>query len=171
MLTSAPVRIWVVFPSHFQILYQSPIASLADPNHNKPLRFELPPAHMRVELVRSGGMRCKKECSMDQNVEIIYSGFWDRPLGFVARYRDVIFYFFREFNEDSDEYEDVYRVFLLPPLTEEDIRNSWDRLHTKTLRQVSTIRVSDVLFDVSFRKSIDANILDILVKDLSHETR
>jgi len=107
---------------------------------------------------------------MGENIGIIYSGFWDRPLGFVVRYRDRIFYFLRKFNDDSDEYEDVYKVFLLPALTEKDIQNSWDSLDTKTLRHVSTIRVSDVIFDASFRKSIDSDILDVLIKNLSPET-
>ena len=105
---------------------------------------------------------------MSGHVNIIYSGFWDRPLAFVVRHRDIQLYFRREFDERIDDYQDVYNIFVLPDLSDNEINASWGNLHQKTTRSLGQIPVKEVVFDPSFRKSVSTDTLDIVISKIDH---
>lgn len=104
---------------------------------------------------------------MNSFVSIIYSGFWDRPLGFVTQYRDHQFYFHREFDESADEYEDSYKIFLLPNLLNSEITTLWGNLQQKTTRYLGQIPVKEVIFDPSFRTSVSIDTLDNIISKMT----
>ncbi len=58
-------------------------------------------------------------------IPITYRGFYDKPLAFVAEYKNIQFLFWRDFDEASDEYESAFRVFVMPRIYEKEL----DLLH------------------------------------------
>ncbi len=99
---------------------------------------------------------------MSSSAPILYSGFYDFPLALTVRWQGDLYVFVRDFDEDVDEYEDEYRVFLMPPLTDEEIRSSWLRIEHRATRPVGKIAVKDVRFDATHRKEIDTAVLRAL---------
>ena len=99
---------------------------------------------------------------MSEKLRIRYSGFWDFPLAFTVRWEEQLFLFFREFDEERDDYEDRYRVYLLPPWTDEEIEASWGHLGTQAADCVGTVAVKDISFDPTHRREIDAAIFQTL---------
>jgi len=97
-----------------------------------------------------------------ENVKILYSGFWDFPLAFTARWEGNLYLFFREFDDETDEYEEHYRVYLLPLWTEEEIEASWGQIETKATEYLGKVAVRDVSFDPTHRREIDAAIFQTL---------
>ena len=99
---------------------------------------------------------------MSEKLKIHYSGFWDLPLAFMVRWKGSLYLFFREFDDTQDEYEDHYRVYLLPPWTEEETKSSWERIETKATMHLGKVAVKDVTFDPTHRQEIDASIFETL---------
>lgn len=104
---------------------------------------------------------------MHQFVAIAYSGFWDRPLAFVVNYRQFQFLFHREFDDERDNYQDQYTVSLLPHLSDAAIQAGWGHLQNYITYAIGHVFVKDVVFDPSFRKCIDATLLDTLIAEWS----
>ena len=98
-------------------------------------------------------------------IKINYSGFWDRPLAFVVEYRGKQLLFSREFDETVDEYEDAYRVFVLPNVSDQDLAMpaSWEDLPELSSGYLGKVPVKDVQFDATYRKEIDTNVIDALL--------
>jgi hypothetical protein len=105
---------------------------------------------------------------MGSQVKIVYSGFWDRPLAFVVRHRGIQLYFRREFDEHADDYQDAYRIFVLPNLSDNEINASWGNLHQKTTRFLGQMPVKEVVFDPSFRESVSTDTLDVVISKMDH---
>lgn len=101
---------------------------------------------------------------MNQHAPIRYSGFWDRPLSLTARYRGTLFYFYREFDDLADEYQDAYSVYILSDIADEMIVASWGQMNRYIVRELGLIPVQSVLFDRTFRQSIDTDVLELLIK-------
>ncbi len=99
---------------------------------------------------------------MNQTTPILYSGFYDFPLAFTARWEENLYVFVRDFDDDLDEYEDQYRVFLLPSLTDEEIQSSWLRIENRAIESFGKVAVKDVRFDSTHRKEIDSTVLQAL---------
>ncbi len=99
---------------------------------------------------------------MGTHAKILYSGFWDRPLGFVVQYATVRLFFSREFDEELDDYQAAYQVFLLPNMSDKEVQESWVDLRQKAEAYICTIPMNSVVFDSSFRESIDTDILDAI---------
>jgi len=100
---------------------------------------------------------------MSSNAPILYSGFYDFPLALAVRWEGNLYVFVRDFDEEADEYEDQYRVFLMPPLTDEEIQSSWLRVENRATRFVGKVAVKDVRFDATHRKEIDTAVLRALL--------
>jgi hypothetical protein len=66
-----------------------------------------------------------------------------------------------EFDDEADEYQSYYAVFLLTdPPGEDWMQGSWAFLETAKPRFLATIPVDSVKFDPTLRKSLDASVLD-----------
>ena len=101
--------------------------------------------------------------TMSEKLPIRYSGFWDFPLAFTVRWKERLYLFFREFDDARDDYEEEYRVSLLPPWTDEEIEASWGRqIETQAADCLGAVAVKDVSFDSTHRREIDAAIFQTL---------
>lgn len=103
------------------------------------------------------------DSDMGTYVDFIYSGFWDRPLGFVVNYHGVQLFFSREFNEQADDYETEYRVYLLPTIAVSEVQESWQDLRQKAEAYVCSLPMGNIRFDSTFRKSIQTDVLDDVI--------
>ncbi len=101
---------------------------------------------------------------MNKTLPILYSGFWDFPLAFTVRWESCLYLFFREFDDDADDYEDQYWVYLLPPWTDEEIEASWGQAKSQALDFLGQVAVKNVLFDPTHRREIDPAIFQTLAK-------
>jgi hypothetical protein len=91
---------------------------------------------------------------------IKYMGFYDVPLVFITCYRGETYLFDCPFDEELEDDSDSYKVYLLPPLKEEDLPKDWTTLHTRAIRYFGEVPVGRVQFDPSRRQAIDSAILD-----------
>ena len=68
------------------------------------------------------------------------------------------------FDEELDDYPARYCVYYLPETVENELEaGSWKFLERIDTRCLGTVAISDVSFDVSGRKKLDALILDPFV--------
>ncbi|MGH7225330.1 MAG: hypothetical protein ACRELF_19080, partial [Gemmataceae bacterium] len=65
-------------------------------------------------------------------------------------------------DEDSEDYPDSYRVYLIPEPSQEELAGSWDKLHQKATACSGEVLIARVRFDASKRREIDTDILDEL---------
>lgn len=103
---------------------------------------------------------------MSPTVPIIYCGFYDIPLAFVAWHRGKQFLFLRDFDDALDDYPQFYRVFTLPNLSEDAVKKSWVQIETLADQFVGEVPVAEVDFDQTRRMHIGAGILDELSEKL-----
>lgn len=99
---------------------------------------------------------------MSTKAKIQYSGFWDFPLALTVRFENRLYVFVRDFDDVLDEYEDHYRVYLLPPLTDEEIQSAWLRIEDRATDYLGKVAVKDVRFDATHRQEIDIGIFQTL---------
>lgn len=93
---------------------------------------------------------------------IDYRDFWDVPRIFFAEGRDRLYLFDCQFDDEIEDFRTEYRVFLMPPLTTEDLAGSWAELYRKATHELGTVPVDHVTFDPTRRAFIDAAVLDEL---------
>lgn len=91
-----------------------------------------------------------------------YRDFWDVPRVFLARYQDGLFLFDCPFDEDAEDFPDLYRVYRMPALSPEDLEGSWYGLEAKAVDYLGEVPISAVRFDGTRRQEIDASVLEDL---------
>ncbi|MCP5007848.1 MAG: hypothetical protein GY941_28520 [Planctomycetes bacterium] len=91
---------------------------------------------------------------------IIYREFYDVPRVFLVNYKGDFILFESLFNDDSDDYSSDYIVYLMPKLSEEELKGSWENISLRADRKIGSVPVKDIQFDETKRKEIDAAILD-----------
>ncbi len=106
---------------------------------------------------------------MSVMAKILYSGFYDFPLAFTVRFEGKLYVFVRGFDDDADEYEDRYRVYFMPPLTDEDIQASWLQIETKAIDYLGEMAVKDIVFDATKRHEIETDVLERLLANAPRE--
>ena len=104
-----------------------------------------------------------------QTAKILYAGFYDAPLAFTVRYGGGLYAFVRDFDDDVDEYEDEYKIYKLPPLTDEQIQASWLKIEERATHYLSKVPVSDVVFDETKRREIGTDVLERLLTGAPRE--
>ena len=65
-----------------------------------------------------------------------------------------------EFDDVQDDYADDYDVYLLPPLSQADLLDSWIELPQRAVRKLGRVSVRDVRFDETRRRQIDATVFE-----------
>lgn len=95
--------------------------------------------------------------------KIKYLGFWDVPRNFLARHDGRLYLFDCPFDRDLDDYPDEYRVYLLPPLEDEDLPKDWTTLPARAIREIGIIPISEITFDPTKREKIDVSALTQLL--------
>jgi hypothetical protein len=100
---------------------------------------------------------------------ISYRGYWDVPRIILARAGDQVFLLDCRFDDDLDEYPDVYTVYLMPAGTDErSVPQDWGTLRDLAVRRLGTVPVSRVRFDtVAYPRHLDAAALDQFTVDLT----
>ena len=94
-----------------------------------------------------------------------YVEFHDVPRVIILRIREKWILLQSAFNEDLDDYEPYYSVFLLPSAFEPPQKGArWDFLNGQ-LTELGKIPVQDVKFDETKRRTLSATALDSLVPD------
>jgi hypothetical protein len=93
---------------------------------------------------------------------IKYMGFYDVPLIFIMRYRGENYLFDCPFDDEKEDDSDSYKVYLMPDLNDQQLPKDWTTLHTRAVRYLGDVLVSNVRFDPSRRNSVDASVLDAI---------
>ena len=96
-------------------------------------------------------------------VPIRYREVWDVPRIFVVSYGNNLLLFDCPFDEEIEDYQDLYHVYLMPLLTEQDLAGSWGNLAERATEHLADVPISRVHFDPSMRQSVDASLLDELI--------
>jgi hypothetical protein len=93
---------------------------------------------------------------------IKYMGFNDVPLVFLTTHRERTLLFECPFLSDIEDYAEVYRVYLMPELREDEIPKDWTTLAPRATRYLGEVPVAKVKFDPTRRQAVDAEVFDLL---------
>jgi hypothetical protein len=108
-----------------------------------------------------------RSSALSAESEIIsYRDFWDIPRIFIVRHHGRQYLFDCRFNETAEDFDEVYRVYVLPELLERELRGSWTDLAERAESYLGEIATSEVKFDASRRRSIDPGIIDELLNNI-----
>jgi|SRR5580692_4920278 hypothetical protein len=90
-----------------------------------------------------------------------YGDFYDVPRVIVLKYKGHLVMLGSYFDENTDEYDDRYTIYLLPPSVEEQISDSWDLLFEDVgAKMIGRVPVTSVVFDSSKRKALNPEFLE-----------
>ena len=70
--------------------------------------------------------------------------------------------FYREWDDELDDYEDEYEMFILPNLSEGEIRKGWALAREKG-KPFGKIPVKQVVFDSTHRLTVDTVTFDRII--------
>jgi hypothetical protein len=101
---------------------------------------------------------------MPKWADIEYREFWDVPRMFVVRYDGRAYLFEDPFDSTTEDYTEQYEVFELPLLGTNEPEGCWDGLASRALSKLGTVRIDEVEFDSSRRRSINPAIIDKLLE-------
>lgn len=96
---------------------------------------------------------------MQTMLPIRYRDFWDVPRIFLATYRGQLILFDCPFDEQTEDYSDRYRLYLLPPMEEGALNGSWADLPGRAKAFLGEVPVSEVRFDPTRRQQVDSTVL------------
>lgn len=105
---------------------------------------------------------------MSRWTRITYRDFYDVPRMFIIRHRGMQLLFDCEFDESIDDYSDTYKVYVLPDISDDGLRGSWEHLSEKSTQFLGLLPVTEVVFDPSMRGEVETKIIDNLLGSL-HE--
>jgi len=94
---------------------------------------------------------------------IIYSGFHDTPLTFVVWHRGAQYLFWREFDDELDDYPRSYDVYRLPELPDDALVATWNSLPEQAICKIGSVPLRAVVFDPTNRQSIDSSVFEELL--------
>ena len=90
--------------------------------------------------------------------DFIYREFWDYPREILFRYKNT-YYLKSPFDDNADEYPDIYTLYLMPDLKADVISGSWINLEKIAINTLGRIPIGNVTFDETRRKKIDIGFL------------
>ena len=106
-------------------------------------------------------VHASKGVDVSTTAPIIYREFWDVPRIFIARHNGKQYLFDCKFEEITEDYPDVYQVYVLPNLGGTELDGSWEHLSERAQEHLEVL-VKSVIFDESKRCAIDAFILETI---------
>jgi len=95
-------------------------------------------------------------------IPFIYSGFHDRPLAFVLWHGGAQYLFWREFDDELDDYPRSYDVYQLPELPDDALKATWTSLPEQTICKFGSVALKAIVFDPTNRRCIDSSIFEEL---------
>jgi hypothetical protein len=99
---------------------------------------------------------------MTADLPIRYRGYWDVPRIFLTRYRGHLYLFDCPFSETLDDYPDVYAVYLMPEIPDDETPTDWTTLPPRATAYLGEVPVKAVRFDPTRRQTIGAEVFDLL---------
>lgn len=93
---------------------------------------------------------------------IQYRDFWDVPRIFFFANLGNWFLFDCPFDEETEDYGQHYRVYLIPEPPKEDLQGSWSSLPKTAMQYLGELPVSRVEFDSTRRNAINLEVMDEL---------
>ena len=106
---------------------------------------------------------------MSDWTRITYRDFYDVPRMFIIRHRGMQLLFDSEFDDSIDDYSDTYKVYVLPGLSDDELRGSWEHLSDKSTQFLGVLTVIEVVFDSSVRGEVETKIINDFL-DQTHIT-
>lgn len=100
---------------------------------------------------------------MAAKVPFIYREFYDVPRMILLQRGNLRILLESAFDTETDEYSNTYKVFVLPNISEEDLKGSWEGLASTATRLLGEIPVDDLDLDLSRRKEMDPVLIDNLL--------
>ncbi len=97
---------------------------------------------------------------MTEWTPIQYLGYYDVPLVFFATFRGETLLFDCRFDQTLEDYSESYKVYVLPPMREEELPRDWTTLHERATRYLGEVPVSAVRFDPTRRQAVDSTVLE-----------
>jgi hypothetical protein len=96
---------------------------------------------------------------MGDLLPIRYSGFWDFPHEFWVCFEGDSYLFWRgHFDEEKDDYPDVYEVFKASGVSLNDNSLPWELSEIPAKVKIGSVKIRDVKFDPAHRRFIDSSI-------------
>lgn len=94
-----------------------------------------------------------------REVEILsYRDFYDHPQIFIGKSGKQSLLFDCRFNDESDDYEDYYRVYLMPDMNVETLQGSWVNLSEQAIELLGIALKKDMQFDPTLRAKVSVRI-------------
>jgi len=87
-------------------------------------------------------------------IEIHYCGFYDRPLMFFTRVDNQLYLFSRDFDEEADEYQDVFQIYKMPEMEIPPQSTPWAPLIENALEVLGQVSVKEITFDPTYRQLV-----------------
>jgi len=100
--------------------------------------------------------------SKEQNMTMVpfkYGVFYDVPRLIVLRYKGHLLLLGSYFDENQDEYQDSYSIYLLPSSMEETVSKSIYEGNVDA-KLIGRVLVKSVIFDPTKRKTLNPKFLD-----------
>src|SRR5438270_8446037 len=85
-----------------------------------------------------------------------YRDFWDVPRVFLVELDGRLVLFDCAFEEETEDYSDHYRVYLMPPVSDRELDGSWAELPARAIRSLGTVPVGIIRFDATKRAFVEA---------------
>lgn len=104
---------------------------------------------------------------MSEKLPFIYRDFYDVPRMIVVHHRGLLILLESRFDVQADDYSASYKVFVLAGMSQDELEGSWEHLSLKATKFLGEVLVRDVEFDSTFRKEIDAGLIDRLLGEFS----
>lgn len=101
---------------------------------------------------------------MAAKVPFIYREFYDVPRLIILWRGNLRILLESAFDTEADEYSDTYKVFVLPNISEEDLKGSWEALASTATGLLGEIPVNAFDIDPSRLKELDPVLVDNLLK-------
>ena len=96
---------------------------------------------------------------------IRYRDFYDVPRIFIMKHNGKLYLFDCPFDEDLDDYPDIYQVYDLDAISEDELQGSWEGLPERAVSLLGTVLVTQVQFDPTKRNSVETAVLERLIAD------
>ena len=106
---------------------------------------------------------------MERTAPFVYREVYDVPRFMVVTYDQRQFLFESAFDDDLDDYPDIYHVFLLRPTSPDDLSGSWVNLSDRSESYLGKVPVQDIVFDVTKRREIGTGVLERLLAGVPRE--
>jgi len=97
---------------------------------------------------------------MTDGIPIIsYGCFHDVPRIFLIRHRGKLLLFESRFSKETDDYETLFRVYLMPEITREEIKQSGHCLSSLSERLIGCLPFKQIKFDETLREFVSEHSL------------